>query len=151
MDLLETPPIVAALIGLAGMLGGTLLVHRLSLWRDRRTQRVAANAKFRGTVLGVSGLVPAAEYHWDRSLLPVLLVIANDVERAAAELKPHVGRKSLLLNQRVMAFSVLCRETIPKALSTAELLYGAGPSAASQAKKQYYAQIQALVAFASEA
>jgi len=151
VDLLETPPIVAALIGIVGLLVGALLVHRLTLWRDRRTQRVAANARFRGTVLGVSGLVPAAEYHWDKSVLPVLLVIANDVERAAAELKPHIGPKSLLLNQRVKTFCVLCRETLPKALSTAEVLYGAGPGAASEAKKQYHEQIQALVAVASEA
>jgi hypothetical protein len=151
VDFLNSPPIAASLIGLAGLLLGALLVHRLTLWRDRRTQRVAANAKFRSTVLVVSGLVPGPEHHWDKTVLPVLLVIANDVEKAAAELKPHLGAKGLLLERRVKTFTTLCRETIPKATSAAELLYGAGPGAASDARKQYYVNVQALVSVASEA
>ena len=151
MDLLQSPPVIAALVAGAIALAIALLTHRLSLWRDSRASRIAGCHKFRSTVVGVTELVPAAQLHWDKSVIPVLVVIANDVERAAKELGPHIGVKSVLLHREVGAFSGLCREAIPRALSAAEVLYGTGPSGAASAKLKYHASVEKLLSYASEA
>jgi len=150
METLTHPAIIAALVTAVVMLVGILAAHRLSMSRERRAQRVAACSKFRSIVLAGSSLVPAAEYQWDKTVLPVLQTIANDIGVAVTEFAPHIGTRKHLLQREYQSFAVHCRETIPKALDAAEILYGGGPTSAAVAKQDYYARVQRLVAYASE-
>jgi hypothetical protein len=111
---------------------------------------MAACAKFRSTVLGLSGLVPAAELHWGNEVFQTLFVVAHDAGIAVAELAPHIGVKRHLLRREYKALAKHCREVIPRVLSAEEVLYGVGPVKSRAAKLEFHEHIERLLSYASE-
>lgn len=147
----ETPAIPAALLAGAFLLIGVLVTHRLSLWRDKRTSRLAAHKQFRAAIIDATSRVPPKDKHWGRELIPTLRTVAEDVSRAAKTLAPYLGPKGRGVEGDAIAFATLCTTTLPNALDTAQLLYGTGPDKLLQAKSAYFSTVEALLRYACEA
>ena len=150
MDLFNNPSVVAALVAAAVTLFTVIAVHRLTLWRDLRSRRVQASAKFRAAIHSAIANVPPVSEHWGNSINPALSNVSASVSVAVTEFAPHTGFRKRVLVQELELLKSHCVVELPKALSHAEILYGGGSLAAKEAKEQLYTHIQKLLSFADE-
>ena len=150
MDLSNNPSVVAALVATAVTLFTVIAVHRLTLWRDLRSRRVQASAKFRAAIHSAIVNVPPVSEHWGNAVTPALSNATASIGLAVAEFAPHTGYRKQVIVQEFDLLKRHCVVELPKALSHAEILYGGGSSAAKEAKEQFYIHIQKLLSFADE-
>lgn len=138
-------------LGLAGTLAVLLLRHWLGKGKDRIARRASASEKFRSKLHEATATIPNSNEHWGAEITVVLSATLPKIKTAVAEFRPFVV---FYLRHRFdrawNAFRKHCEETIPRQLSTAEILYGTGPQGARSAKEAFYQNVETLLSFAKQ-
>jgi hypothetical protein len=140
-----------ALIGIVITLFGFIIVHRLSMWREKQSRRISACNSFRNTVIAVVSRVPHADKHWEKPILDDMPKFVVELGSAVALLKPSLSKteRKQLENEWLNLKSHI-ENQLPKALSAAEVLYGGGSEMAQKSKIKFHKQAQKLLNLANE-
>jgi hypothetical protein len=138
------------LLASAGAAITWLVVHTLAAQRDRVNRLALASSTFRVAIHTAIAPIPSASAHWGTNTLIAIPVACQGIDLAVKNFAPSLGGKRRSLEAEWQILKRHCEQTIPNALSTANLLYHAssgGPDP-TVAKEKFHAHVKNLLAFA---
>ena len=95
--------------------------------------------------------MPEPERHWGNPVLESMPEVVVNIGKAVAQFKPFIqGKRGEEFEDEWLNLKAHIVTQIPKALSTAEILYGGGTALARRSKEKFHEHVKRLLEFANE-